>query len=74
MNYKKIIEKKLEILNERKVILENDYDSLLPIFTRVNRGAKNHSNYTRMLDVTYEAIEKIDIQIELLQEIIRKAK
>lgn len=74
MNYKKEIDKKLTELKKRKVILEKDYDELLPTFVKQNRNAENHESYTRMLNVTVDAIKVIDVQIELLREIKEKAQ
>lgn len=75
MNYEKLIDEKLAELRKRKEILEKDYDeNVLPMFIKENRNAKNHESYTRVLNVTYDAIQKIDIQIELLQEIKEKAR
>lgn len=74
MNYKKVIDKKLTELKKRKEVLEKDYDEILPTFVQQNRNASNHESYTRMLNVTYDAIQKIDIQIELLREIKEKAE
>lgn len=75
MNYEKLIDERLAELRKRKEILEKDYDeNVLPMFIKENRNAKNHESYTRVLNVTYDAIQKIDIQIELLQEIKEKAR
>ncbi len=74
MNYKKEIDKKLTELKKRKVILEKDYDELLPTFVKQNRNAENHESYTRMLNVTVDAIKVIDVQIKLLREIKEKAQ
>lgn len=74
MNYKKEIDKKLTELKKRKEVLEKDYDELLPTFVKQNRHAENHESYTRMLNVTNDAIKVIDIQIELLREIKEKAQ
>lgn len=75
MNYEKLIDEKLAELRKRKEILEKDYDeNVLPMFIKENRNVKNHESYTRVLNVTYDAIQKIDIQIELLQEIKEKAR
>jgi len=74
MNYRKIIDKKLKELKERKIILEKDYDEMLPKFVKENRKASNHESYTRILNVTYDAIQKINILIELLEEIKETAE
>ncbi len=74
MNYKKVIDQKLTELKKRKENLEKDYDELLPVFTKKGRELENHESYTRVLNVTYSEIQKINEQIEILREIKIKAQ
>ncbi len=74
MNYKKVIDKKITELKERKKNLEKDYDELLPIFTKKGRELEDHESYTRVLNLTYSEIKKLNDQINLLREIKDKAQ
>jgi hypothetical protein len=74
MNYKKIIDIKINELCDRKKCLEKNYDDLLKVFVSKGRELENHDSCTRILNVSHLEIEKIKNQINLLLEIKDRAQ